>query len=608
MSLREEREKVQRAMNSALSGLQEDPWLSQRVLANAKGEKKMKRKISLVLVLSIVMGLAVIGGAYALSSSLVAEFFSRHWGGDLGEWLEGGKIAQIGETVSLAGVDFTLDEVVYRDLGIYGVGTARVKDERDVLLPMDLADGWEIEEVNQSPEGQALIEKARASGGKLLSIDCWPQKIGVDGGSMVVAGDAGAYNLRNEDGSITFSFETGGRALEDGTTYQLELSIDVDEWTAEGMAPQDVTEPKTWTVSFEPVFAQETAEPEMPAPIPAEALQQTDYEIQVPAAYQETGTLPVYRAIENDFRAVLKPEWFNESGIAHKESTKNPLLTFNDHAELSWSAENIYYAEYTDELFDYNWREREDYNPSAEPMMLPKQALSQGITFIASGVYAGHKDFAQGVSLEKEQLTHISLQEAKQTAEALLEKLGVRGFDLCWALDMSLDRIRTLGEAYNHFWFEGGGFSNAPRQDYAAATEEDEGYFLVYTPLGIGNQSDGRQRATLFVNHRGIAYFNLNCYYNQGEIAYTPDKLISAQEAVERLYAEIARSRDKEPVKAIDQATLIYEPIRAENKKDGMVFAPVWQILYTPADEPDGYSDWAEFNAVTGVMVDAIFR
>ena len=77
---------------------------------------------------------------------------------------------------------------------------------------------------------------------------------------------------------------------------------------------------------------------------------------------------------------------------------------------------------------------------------------------------------------------------------------------------------------------------------------------------------------------------------------------------MERLYAEIARSRDKEPVKTIDQATLIYEPIRAENKKDGMVFAPVWQILYTPADEPDGYSDWAEFNAVTGVMVDAIFR
>ena len=73
MSLREEQEKVQRAMNSALSGLQEDPWLSQRVLANAKGEKKMKRKISLVLVLSIVMGLAVIGGAYALSSSLVAD-------------------------------------------------------------------------------------------------------------------------------------------------------------------------------------------------------------------------------------------------------------------------------------------------------------------------------------------------------------------------------------------------------------------------------------------------------------------------------------------------------------------------------------------------------
>ena len=32
-------------------------------------------------------------------------------GHDYSDWLQGGKIAQIGETVTLGGVDFTLDEV-----------------------------------------------------------------------------------------------------------------------------------------------------------------------------------------------------------------------------------------------------------------------------------------------------------------------------------------------------------------------------------------------------------------------------------------------------------------------------------------------------------------
>ena len=44
MTLHEEQKKVQKAMESTLSGLQEDPWLTQRVLANTKGEEPVKKK------------------------------------------------------------------------------------------------------------------------------------------------------------------------------------------------------------------------------------------------------------------------------------------------------------------------------------------------------------------------------------------------------------------------------------------------------------------------------------------------------------------------------------------------------------------------------------
>ena len=542
MNLHEEQERVQKAVSNSLSHVREDPWLTQRVLANAKGEEPVKRKISLALVMSIVGILAVMGTAYALFSSQVAEFFGQHWNRDYGDWLQRGKIAQIGETVTLSGVDFTLDEVVYRDRGIYGVGTARVRNEKDVLLPMDLVDGWGMDEVMQGDAAQSLIRKAKETGGRMLSIDCSPQRIGVDNGSMVNAGDVGMYNLRNEDGSITFSFETGGYALEDGTTYQLELSIDVDEWTEDGMVNNDPVEPQTWTVSFQPVVMMETAEPETLTQIPPEAVQQTGYEILVPASYQETGTMPVYQATENDFTKTVQPEWFNQSGVAKKEGKKSVSLTFNDHAQLTYGRESIWYAEHTDEMFDYNWKERETYNPDVKPMMMPKQALSQGIALMAGQVHSGHEDFTKGVTFEHDQLTHLSLEDAKHTAEALFEKLGLQGYELAWKLDMSLERIHTLGDAYNQFWFEGEGYSNAPRQDYSAATAEDEGYYLVYTPLGVDNVSDGRHQITLFVSSRGIVYANIVSTYKRGEVVYTPEKLISPEEAVALLYAEAAKS------------------------------------------------------------------
>ena len=608
MTLREEQERVQKAVQNSLAHVREDPWLAQRVLANAKGEQPVKRKISLTLVLSIVLGIALMGTAYALVSSQVAAFFGQHWNRELGTWLESGKVAQIGETVELNGVMFTLDEVVYKDRGVYGVGTARVKDEKDVLIPMDIADAWDIEEVAQGEEAQALVQQARSNGGRLLSIDCWPGKIGVDGGSMVNAGDAGAYNIRNADGSITFSFETsGGYALEDGTTYRLELSIHVDEWMADGMVKNDAAASRSWTVEFEPVVMKETPAAENAKEIPAADMQLTGYDLVVPEAYRQTGVLPLYRAVEYDFTKTVKPEWFNQSGIAESTAEKHDThFVFADHAELGYGGEFLSYSEYDEELFDYNWREREMDNPNIEPSLFPRQALSMGIADMASGVYHGY-DYAQGIELEHEQLTKISLKDAKQIAEALFDKLGLRGFKLAWALDMSVERIHTLGEAYNHFWFEGGGgYSNSPRQDYAAATAEDEGYYLIYTPLGVTKITDGRQQLELFITSRGIVYASFRCMYNRGEEVGTPGRLIAPEEAVSRLHQEAAQARDRIEIASIQRVALTYVPLRAENKQDGMVFAPVWQVQYREAGTE--YESWAEFDAVDGSMINAIFR
>ena len=386
----DEKRRIQEKLNHSLSGLKEDPFLAQRVIAQAKGEPEMKKKLTSSLVLVIVLCLALIGGAYALFSSQVADFFGKHWNKDLGDWLQDGKTAQVGESVTVGDVIFTLDEVVYRNRGIYGVGTARPVNSKDVLVPMDLADEWNT--WSQKKEGKDLSSLAAASGGRLLTVNCIPDKVGVDEGTMLTV-DAGIYNVRNEDGSITYSFEATGYALEDGTSYQITFDYETAELEPGGKQVEGSRKIQSGTVSFTPVvLAEKAKEPESTA-TGMENLPKDDYEVLTPAVYQETGSLPIRKAIETNFTALVQPEWFNQSGILKDEGGTN--LTFNDHAVLQISPHLLWYCEYTDELFDYNWRAREMDDPDLEPAMLPRQALSGGITDIASNVYWQTGDYTR---------------------------------------------------------------------------------------------------------------------------------------------------------------------------------------------------------------------
>ena len=59
------KEEVQEALNRSLSGLHEDPWLAQRILASEKGEERMKKKQTkgMVLVLIALISITVVAFA-----------------------------------------------------------------------------------------------------------------------------------------------------------------------------------------------------------------------------------------------------------------------------------------------------------------------------------------------------------------------------------------------------------------------------------------------------------------------------------------------------------------------------------------------------------------
>ena len=604
----DDKRKMQNILNNSLSGLQENPFLAQRVIAQAKGEKPVKRKLSLAIVLCIVLGIAIIGTACALlASSQVADFFRQYWGQNMGDWLEEGKIAQVGESVTVGEVIFTLDEVVYRDRGIYGVGTAKPVDSKNVLVPMDLADDWSA--CFQNEEGKALISLAAATNGKLITVNCVPNKIGVDEGTMLTV-NAGVYNVRNDDGLIIFSFEASGYALEDGTSYQMVLDYETTELTPDGKQVEGSFKLRSGSVSFMPVkVAEKTEEPESIATT-VETIPQDGYEVIVPDEYRETGTLPYYQAVENDFTKIVHPEWFNQSGIMKEETdTGYAYYVFNDHAVLDVAPEYVGYREYIDEQFDYNWRAREVDDPNLEPDWGDKQAFSYSIAAVASFVNWGD-DFAKDTVFEKKQLTYLSFEDADTSAKKMMDLLHLSGYELTWALDMDLDRIKTLGKAYNEHWYESGsGFTNSPRYDYDLATAEDEGYYLIYTQTSAAGLDESWREASFFITSRGIVYAEVRCYYMMGEKAGAPDMLITSEKAVERLYEEVARSRNGEKVVRIKTVELTHMPVRAENKQEGMVFAPVWKVIYLDeSGEKKGFDSWAIFNAVNGKLIDAIFR
>ena len=113
-----------------------------------------------------------------------------------------------------------------------------------------------LPQLRQDGEYRELISRAQSVGGRLLSIECRPHTIGVDEGTMDNLDNVGFDKERNEDGSITFCFETTDCTLEEGTTYRMEMSIQVDEWTTEGETDDDKGAYQSWTVSFAPVFAE----------------------------------------------------------------------------------------------------------------------------------------------------------------------------------------------------------------------------------------------------------------------------------------------------------------------------------------------------------------
>ena len=219
-------------------------------------------------------------------------------------------------------------------------------------------------------------------------------------------------------------------------------------------------------------------------------------------------------------------------------------------------------------------------------------------------------------TLDRTELTGITLAEAHAQAEAMMTRLGIDSNDyVCTeALDMSLDRILAIGAIWEQAIIDGTLLVDDDYKpyDYGAIQTSEEGFYLKYSPLGIDtSKTGGRYDITFYITCRGIVYAAVRNPFVRGELVYTPGSLIAPNAAIITLTEELSRSfswNDRK-IESIQRVELTYEAVRADNKAEGMVFTPVWLILYQDETAArQDYSCYAMINAVDGSLIDASFR
>lgn len=331
-----------------------------------------------------------------------------------------------------------------------------------------------------------------------------------------------------------------------------------------------------------------------------------EMEVIVPEAYQKTGTLPVYRAAPRDFTTQrFELALLDASGIL-PDSVPGEEIRFQSGGVLTISPEAMFYSRYDGTYERTDWDEERGV---AHTETLPKQTLDNEAADLASWMLSGWPGTGERFSLEKEQLTAISLSQAKERVEALLSELSLTGYTCAAALDMSVARIQEMGGRLTALAREGVYQTNSPLPDYSAAGEAEEGYCLQYVRYGTDGDFASTCSVQAYVTSSGIVQLSLRDSYLQGEVYDTPSQLAALQTVLDALPGEMAASAFPEKLHEVKRATLTWQAMRAPQKQDGMVLSPVWVVLYQSEEAVQRGDDcWATFSAVDGRLISAIFR
>lgn len=114
MDEKELRQRLHHAADARLSGLKSDPWLAERVLANAKGGQKVKKKISAGVMIALLLALAAATALAALSLTEYYQNVLKKEGkeGSIEEW-DADSLIELIDWMKQAGIELDNETIEY---------------------------------------------------------------------------------------------------------------------------------------------------------------------------------------------------------------------------------------------------------------------------------------------------------------------------------------------------------------------------------------------------------------------------------------------------------------------------------------------------------------
>ena len=292
MEDRKDKQIVQQVFESSLSGIQDDPWMAQRVLNKAHeapgtGGFIVKKKMSLAMVLLIICLFLSASVALAAIISNTAQRFGDLYGEDWTDAALRGDIDTSKPSIQIGDVVYTMDDVIVTGIEreieglteddtmctrILATGTMQAADGSNVvLMPEDylVSDPWNFDPYYNGhaniPAGVvSVIEKAAETDAEILCTRATANGL-VDSEGNLYDCDIVYTGIMQEDGSIVFHMEIGlFEPIPRQDSYTLSVYIANHQVTPENEHLMETRISKDWVFTIHPqqIEVQPISQPE----------------------------------------------------------------------------------------------------------------------------------------------------------------------------------------------------------------------------------------------------------------------------------------------------------------------------------------------------------
>lgn len=261
----EVREKIVRTIDTCFSDLQGDPWLAQRIRNGAKGEVKVKKKLSFGLVLAIGLMLATVAFAIAAQQLGWVDFFGGIYGITIPTAAQKALNAAAPQTFQVGPMTFTYKHLLTDKRIVLSSAEVHTTNGSEVLYASDSDMNDAVDAISDTilkkyglKPGTTWIEAA-----KQLNLSLYGIRALVEVEPQYRDSESMEDSLWNEDGSIVyFNMSSVNKdAVGDALPATLYMAVHQYDPATDEVKVNVWTDRQEVTIAVAPLLAEKTYKP-----------------------------------------------------------------------------------------------------------------------------------------------------------------------------------------------------------------------------------------------------------------------------------------------------------------------------------------------------------